>query len=161
MYKHYNICNIPIYFCNIHMKQLQYNSKTSETLEIYAWNMRIECNIYLLLVQNGGSSIQSLMPRSGTGMLEGGRLRGTSEWLHGSSERAVPRGEAPLWWRWQRCPRRTAPVPEKVSDGWAAWWSWVRRSNGAVDKATMGNDGWGISVLFFNGEPIWTDGCPQ
>jgi hypothetical protein len=53
-------------------------------------------------------------------------------------------------------------VPEKVSDGWAAWWSRVRRSDDAVDKAAMGDDGWGISVLFFlDGETIWTDGCPQ
>jgi hypothetical protein len=33
-----NICNIPIYFCNIHMKHLQHNSKTSKTLE----NIRLQ-----------------------------------------------------------------------------------------------------------------------
>jgi hypothetical protein len=30
------MCNILIYFCNIHMKHLQHTSKISETLEIYA-----------------------------------------------------------------------------------------------------------------------------
>ena len=34
VYNHCNICNIQIYFCNIHLKQLQYTYETSETLEI-------------------------------------------------------------------------------------------------------------------------------
>jgi hypothetical protein len=34
---HYNICNISIYFCNIHMKHLQH---TSETYETDTCNMR-------------------------------------------------------------------------------------------------------------------------
>ena len=38
----------PIYFCNIHVKQLQHTSKTSETLETYACNIRFHCNISLL-----------------------------------------------------------------------------------------------------------------
>ena len=48
----YNYCNmgsITIYFCNIHMKHLQHTTKTSETIETYAWNMRFQRNIYLLL----------------------------------------------------------------------------------------------------------------
>jgi hypothetical protein len=32
-----NICNIPIYFCNIHIKHLQHNSKTFETDETYVF----------------------------------------------------------------------------------------------------------------------------
>jgi hypothetical protein len=36
MYSHYNMCNIPIYFCNINIQHLQH---TSETLEIYYSNM--------------------------------------------------------------------------------------------------------------------------
>jgi hypothetical protein len=40
------MCNIPIYFSNIHTKHLQYTSETSETFEIYACNMR---SISLLL----------------------------------------------------------------------------------------------------------------
>ena len=44
MYSHCNICNIPIYFCNIHMKHLQHTSETSETLETYTCNMRFSVN---------------------------------------------------------------------------------------------------------------------
>jgi hypothetical protein len=40
MYSYYNICNIPIYFCNIDIQHLQYTSKTSETLQTYSCNMR-------------------------------------------------------------------------------------------------------------------------
>ena len=36
VYNHYNMCNISIYFYNIHMKHLQH---TSETLETYVCNM--------------------------------------------------------------------------------------------------------------------------
>jgi hypothetical protein len=39
MYNHWIICNILIYFCNIHMKHLQHTSETSKTLETYACNM--------------------------------------------------------------------------------------------------------------------------
>jgi hypothetical protein len=39
VYSHYNLCNIPIYFCNIHMKHLQHAYETPETLETYACNM--------------------------------------------------------------------------------------------------------------------------
>jgi hypothetical protein len=45
----YNHCNIPIYFCNIHIKHLQRTSETPETLKIYACNMWFQCNISLLL----------------------------------------------------------------------------------------------------------------
>jgi hypothetical protein len=37
VYSHCNICNIPIYFYNIHIKHLQHISKTPET---YAYYMR-------------------------------------------------------------------------------------------------------------------------
>jgi hypothetical protein len=37
-----------IYCCNIHLKQLQHTSKTFETLDTYAWNMRFYRNISLL-----------------------------------------------------------------------------------------------------------------
>jgi hypothetical protein len=32
MYRHYNICNIPIYFYNVDIQHLQHNSETLETL---------------------------------------------------------------------------------------------------------------------------------
>ena len=39
VYNHCNICNISIYFCNIHMRYLQHTSETSKTLETYACDM--------------------------------------------------------------------------------------------------------------------------
>jgi hypothetical protein len=39
VYSHYNMCNIPIYFCNIDIQHLQHTSETSETLETYSYNM--------------------------------------------------------------------------------------------------------------------------
>ena len=41
MYNHCNICNIPIYFYNIHTKYWQHTSETSETLETYAYTFAI------------------------------------------------------------------------------------------------------------------------
>jgi hypothetical protein len=40
----YNHYNIPIYFCNIHLKHLQHTSK-SETLETYAQNIHFQQNL--------------------------------------------------------------------------------------------------------------------
>jgi hypothetical protein len=40
VYSHCIICNIPIYFCNIHMKHLQHTFEISETLQTYACNTR-------------------------------------------------------------------------------------------------------------------------
>jgi hypothetical protein len=39
VYSQYNMCNIPIYFCNIKMKHLQHPGETSETLETYFSNI--------------------------------------------------------------------------------------------------------------------------
>jgi hypothetical protein len=49
VYNHCNMYNITIYFCNIHIKHLQYTSETFETIETYSCNMRFQCNISLLL----------------------------------------------------------------------------------------------------------------
>ena len=49
MYNKCNVCNIPIYFCNIHTKPLQHTFKTTKTLETYACNMRFQHNVTLLL----------------------------------------------------------------------------------------------------------------
>ena len=38
VYNHYNMYNITIYFCNIHMKHLQHTSETSETLATCTFN---------------------------------------------------------------------------------------------------------------------------
>ena len=42
VYGHCSICTIPVYFCNIHAKHLQHTSKTSETIETYACNIRLQ-----------------------------------------------------------------------------------------------------------------------
>jgi hypothetical protein len=42
VYSYCNIYNIPIYFCNIHIKHLQH---TSETFETYACNMHFQQNL--------------------------------------------------------------------------------------------------------------------
>jgi hypothetical protein len=42
VYNQCNICNIPIYFCNIRMKHLQHLDETSETHETYFCNMRFQ-----------------------------------------------------------------------------------------------------------------------
>jgi hypothetical protein len=49
LYSHYNMCNIPIYFCNVDIQHLQHISKISETLKTYYCNMRFQHSICLLL----------------------------------------------------------------------------------------------------------------
>jgi hypothetical protein len=49
MYSHCNICNIPIYFCNIYIKQLQHTSETLETLSNIRLQHAVSTNISLLL----------------------------------------------------------------------------------------------------------------
>ena len=43
------MCNIPIYFCNIDIKQLQHNYETFETVDADACNMRFQHIISLVL----------------------------------------------------------------------------------------------------------------
>ena len=61
MYSHCNICNIPIYFCNIQMKHLQHTSETYERIETYV------CNIG----RGRGLSISVVMVRAGERSLFG------------------------------------------------------------------------------------------
>jgi hypothetical protein len=39
VYSHCNICNIPIYYCNIYPKHLQYTFETSAIIKTYVCNM--------------------------------------------------------------------------------------------------------------------------
>ena len=39
VYTYCNMCNIPIYFCNIDIKYLQHTSQSPETLETYVCNV--------------------------------------------------------------------------------------------------------------------------
>jgi hypothetical protein len=49
LYRHNNICNIEIYFCNMQMKHFQHTYETPKTLESCAWNMHVmwHPNIFL------------------------------------------------------------------------------------------------------------------
>jgi hypothetical protein len=49
VYDYCNMCNITIYFCNIHMEHLQHTSEIFETIKTYSCNIRFQCNISLLL----------------------------------------------------------------------------------------------------------------
>ena len=60
MYNHCNLCNIPIYFCNIVIKHLQHTSETSKTLKTYACNMRYQHNVTLLLGRIEASRLAEL-----------------------------------------------------------------------------------------------------
>ena len=51
VYNHCNICNVPIYFYNIHMKHLQDNSETIATLKTDTSKCAFKRNIYLLLMK--------------------------------------------------------------------------------------------------------------
>jgi hypothetical protein len=46
VYSHYNMCNILISFCNIDIQHFQRTSETSETLEIYSYNIRFSPFLY-------------------------------------------------------------------------------------------------------------------
>jgi hypothetical protein len=63
VYSHYNMCNIPGYFCNIDIQHLQHTSETSETLETYYCNIRFQRNIRLLL-----GRIEACRPELDAGM---------------------------------------------------------------------------------------------
>jgi hypothetical protein len=39
--QHACICNIQIYFCNIHIKHLKHTSGTDETFGTYIWNIHV------------------------------------------------------------------------------------------------------------------------
>jgi hypothetical protein len=72
VYNHCNICNIPIYFYNIHMKRLQYTCETSETLE----NTSATCVFHPSFVRRAGNSLR---PRMET-WLGSGQLRQRLSW---------------------------------------------------------------------------------
>ena len=97
MYSHCNMCNILIYFCNMHMKHLQHTSKTSETLETYTCNMCFQVQHLLAAWTNGSSSTRSLaLARSSMPRAVG---RSPDERLCRSGNRMGRRGPC------ARCPR--------------------------------------------------------
>jgi hypothetical protein len=48
VYSYYNMCNIPIYFCNIDIQHLQHTLETSKILETYYCSMRFQHRNILL-----------------------------------------------------------------------------------------------------------------
>jgi hypothetical protein len=72
----YNHCNIPIYFCNIRMKQLKHTSETTEILETWACNMskkrpetletqhRRAAMTYLVGNSSGAGSLDGMCPHA-------------------------------------------------------------------------------------------------
>jgi hypothetical protein len=75
VYNHRNICNILIYFYNIHMKQLKHTSGTIETLETWACNMS-EKHPETLETQHCRAAMTYLVGNcGGTGSLDGARPR--------------------------------------------------------------------------------------
>jgi hypothetical protein len=113
VYNNYNICNIPIYFCNIHMKRLQHTSKTSKTLETNTCNIRFQAQHLLVLGRNRGSSTRSSTPlRSSVGreIPASKRLRNPGKRLHSSVELLC--GCGPPW--------RVAPALEAAMSGGCA-----------------------------------------
>ena len=114
-YSHYNMCNIPIYFCNIDIQHLQH---ISETLKTYSYNMRFQHTIYLLLGRTEARRREARsrgVAREGRGMPTAGWLlapasgcAATDELLRGSRRK----GERvrPPWWRRQRCRGERPPL---------------------------------------------------
>jgi hypothetical protein len=49
VYSHCNMCNIRIYFYNIHIKHLQHTSEISKTLGICVCNMQFQCQTYVFV----------------------------------------------------------------------------------------------------------------
>ena len=116
VYSHCNMCNIPIYFCNIKMKHLQHLDETSEILKTYSCNMSFAWTRHADAEVDGGGA-WTLLCDSGTGnslagaashksrpprlltrasVMEARRFGGS-----GCSERAGRREQA-AWWRLAR-----------------------------------------------------------
>jgi hypothetical protein len=104
VYNHFNICKIPIYFYNIHMKHLQHTYKTSETLETYAWNIRFSS--FFRTTHRGGGMAGSgqLAPEDGGMAWQqpaglGPTSDGPLSWLPGHTRRSVPTHLRGYCWR--------------------------------------------------------------
>jgi hypothetical protein len=106
VYSHYNMCNIPISFCNIDIQHLQHTSETSKTLETYYCNMRFQHSIGLLrgeerLVNaklDAGAKLDATEVAGGTNLSRGKGWQierghdGRHESRRGHTARAGPRG---------------------------------------------------------------------
>jgi len=80
VYNDSNICNISIYFYNIHLKHLQHTSKTSETLR----NIRLQHALSAKPGRQVGGALHSeirLCGRGGGGWQRAGGCLAPGEWL--------------------------------------------------------------------------------
>ena len=85
--RHCNICNIPIYFCNIHSKHLQHTSETSETIETYACNMRFHATSPCCLPHGGSAPTRAPKLRQATMPLPSKIIHEQASHLRGRRER--------------------------------------------------------------------------
>jgi hypothetical protein len=121
VYNHCNICNIPIYFCNVYMEHLQHTSDTSKTLETYSCNISFQRNICLLLgrlkARRRGARCRRVARSSGGddgrrgGECRGGRM---ARWRG-----RMAGGGAGV--RWKEVDGRPGAV-ESVAAAWTRWW---------------------------------------
>ena len=80
MYSHCNICDISIYFCNIHTKHLQHTSETYEILKTYAFSKSWSTDGW-------STAHRDPAVRSRWRMAAADGCATLSEWLHCPSER--------------------------------------------------------------------------
>jgi hypothetical protein len=129
---HYNICNILIYFYNIHLKQLQHTSETSETLE--TCNMRFQhiatSPCYL---RNGGSSARGVHRRQPR------RRHRRPDWTpHYYEAAGTPSCSLISWARHaaRPCNRRHSPHHHLSR----AQWIWWKEQRGKVGRRRAARD---------------------
>jgi hypothetical protein len=144
--QHMSICaTSSIYFCNIHMKQLQQTSETSETLETYiciiqegsayvsqfrpsVWEPAASGGVRAPLVSSTSGAREHHRPHA-TGTRHGSAVRAaratgkvsttsTSARTMGGAERRVRRGTSEQ--RWMGCVTVARGVHVRVQDGAAA-----------------------------------------
>jgi hypothetical protein len=136
------MCNIPINFCNILMKHLQYTSKTSETFKIYS------CNLYRISVRPP--------PPSASGHCSHSRRRVQKASAPGPDASPCVAASVASWRPMERLPRVGVVVPalsskagrreeavgrcggarEGAARGDRQRWIWLQsRSSGAADGA--------------------------
>jgi hypothetical protein len=88
VHNHCNICNILIYFCNIHLKHLQHTSETSETLKTYACNVHFSPFFFRATQSRAGNGW--IQPAGGRGWWSGLVAASCTCTWPGSSQRRPP-----------------------------------------------------------------------
>jgi len=170
VYSHYNMCNIPIYFCSINIQNLQHTSEISKTLKTYSYNMRFQRSIYLLFgwMEAYRRGVWCRGVARGGGMPAGGRLRGPGERLcehRWAAARlptigqagAVPHGGGDSV-EWLRCLQRAPLALER----WATDERHVEsppRKTHACGERRPRRDVWGIDIFMGKSRASYVLGC--